>query len=537
MPRPSRLILQTLGACLCAWVVRPAVAADDYTFHHENVMGTSLELCVRADHAEDAVRAESAVLAEIDRLSTVFSGYDPSSEFRRWQAAPKAPLPISPELLEVLGASDRWRSLSGGAFDARVEILSRLWSDSARRNRPPTAAELDSAKALLTPPAWRLDPESRTAERLSDCPLTLNAIAKGYIVGKACDAALAGGRARGVRGILLNVGGDMRVVGETPRTVGIVPPWADSESAEPMMTVEVKDRAVATSGRSQRGFRVNGRWYSHIIDPRTGRPADHISSATVIALNSTDADALATVLNVLTPDDGLRLAKGIAGVECLIVASDGSIHRSDGWRHYERPLPKTLAFADPQRPKGGETTNADKTATPSGSNWGDENELVVNFEINRPADAGGRYRRPYVAIWVEDKNGFPVRNVILWVSQGGSGPFGWLPDMSRWYRSDRERKKVDKTEMVFTIARPTRPPGKYSVVWDGKDDKGKPLPKGEYTVFIDAAREHGTYQNISKKVIIADKPFAEELKGNVEIKSASIEYRHRTGPDAGARGR
>jgi hypothetical protein len=88
-------------------------------------------------------------------------------------------------------------------------------------------------------------------------------------------------------------------------------------------------------------------------------------------------------------------------------------------------------------------------------------------------------------------------------------------------------KLVDKTDMVFTIAQPTRPPGKYSLIWDGKDDHGKPLENGEYTLFIDAAREHGTYQSIRKHITLVNTPFAAELKGNVEIKSASIEYRRK----------
>ena len=115
----------------------------------------------------------------------------------------------------------------------------------------------------------------------------------------------------------------------------------------------------------------------------------------------------------------------------------------------------------------------------------------------------------------------------FWVSFGGAGPFQWLPDLKRWYKSDRDRKLVEKKEILFTVSRPTRQPGKYKVIWDGKDNNGKQLGGGEYTVYVEAAREHGTYQSIRKQVTLADKPFTEELKGNVEIKSASIEYRRK----------
>jgi hypothetical protein len=113
---------------------------------------------------------------------------------------------------------------------------------------------------------------------------------------------------------------------------------------------------------------------------------------------------------------------------------------------------------------------------------------------------------------------------------GGAGPFQWMPDLKRWYVADEERKKRDNKDLFFTIARPTRQPGKYRVIWDGKDDQKRPLSAGEYTIWIEAAREHGTYQDIKKKVTLADQPFTEDLKGNVEIKSASIEYRRKAAP-------
>ena len=160
-------------------------------------LGTSLELCVPPTAAEAARRAEHRVLTEIDRLAVIFSGYDRTSEFSRWQAAP-GDLCGSRRALRVLLASDYWGNRSRGAFDPRVEVLSRLWapcpsSAGCRRTmkRPPR-------RPCCRRPPGDWTPAARTAERLSDCPLSLNGIAKGYIVERACEAAFAkaAGRAR-----------------------------------------------------------------------------------------------------------------------------------------------------------------------------------------------------------------------------------------------------------------------------------------------------------------------------------------------------
>lgn len=504
----------------------PAWEVGDFDFHHENVMGTSLELWVRADQDVEARRAEGRVLAEIDRLSALLSTYDPASEFSRWQAASVGPVETSSELFEVLRTSDVWRDRTGGAFDPRVQVLTEIWARASRIDRTPSREELSAAVAGMRSAAWRLDGGARTVERLGGHPLNLNAIAKGYIVERACAAALD--PSRGVHGASLNVGGDLRVCGDYTRTVGIVAPSADSESSEPLTWIEVRNRAVAASGRSQRGFQIGGRWYSHIIDPRSGAPADRIAGATVIAERSADADALATAFNILDPAESLRLVESLDGVDCLIVTSAGRVVRSPGWSKYELresvpfPVASARKFAA-AGPADAEKPGAESDARP----WGDAFELVVDFEINRPDELASRYRRPYVAVWVEDENGFPVRNLILWLSQGGAGPFQWVPDLKRWYAADRVRKKVDKKDLILTFSRPTRPPGKYSAVWNGKDDKGRPLPAGKYTISIDAAREHGTYQGLRATVAIGDEPFTEALEGGIEIKSARISYRRK----------
>jgi thiamine biosynthesis lipoprotein ApbE len=528
MPCLARLLLFFLCASFSRALVPSAFAVEDYSFFHENVMGTSLELHVLASSPEAARWAEECVLREIDRLSGIFSGYDKNSEFSRWQSGAKAPVRVSEELFELMTACDFWRTKGAGAFDPRVEILTLLYARGARENRMPTAQELADAKANMLFPAWRLERESHTALRLSDCPLSLNGIAKGYIIERACTAAWQS--ERGVLGLLLNVGGDIRVCGQAPRVIGISSPWADSESSEPVGLIVVKDRAVATSGNSQRGFQIGEHWYSHVLDPRTGLPVDRVVSATVVAPRSADADALAKVFSVLSTAESLRLASSLTDVDCLIMTREGGVARTRGWYGYETQPAAPDAPAGPPRALAVAATptrtDDDPPATESAS-WADQFELAVNFEINQPDSAGRRYRRPYVAVWVENKDSFPVRNLTLWVSQGGAGPYQWLPDLKRWYKADQVRKELDKKDLVHTTARPTRPPGKYKVIWDGKDDLGRPTPAGEYTLFIDAAREHGTYQSIRKTVSLSDKPFSEGLPGNVEIKSASVEYRRK----------
>jgi thiamine biosynthesis lipoprotein len=529
MPQSSRFAPYLVGTIVVSLYGLPVTAADDFGFYHENVLGTSLALHVRCDSEEAARRAEACVLDEIDRLAAIFSGYDPGSEFSRWQAAPKDWFPVSAALYDVLLASESWRIRSGGAFDPRSGVYSRLWAGCAQLGRLPSEAEISAAMENLKTPAWRLGPMALLVERLSDCPVSLDGIAKGYIVEQACEKVFK--EAASVRGLVLNVGGDLRVRGQIDQTIGIAAPWADSESSEPLVNIAVKDKSVSTSGNSQRGFIINGKWYSHIFDPRSGMPVDRVRSATVVADRGVDADALAKVCVVLKPDESVRLIDSLAGVDCLILMADGRVAKSARWHTLERPAPVTLAMALEQNGGSAAKDSANPDAAESKAtlrpDWNPEFELVVNFEINRPEDETARYRRPYVAVWVEDGEGMPVRTLALWVSMGGSGPFQWLPDLKRWFKSEQDRKTAEKKDIFFTVSRPTRPPGKYKVIWDGKDNHGKQLGGGNYTITVEAAREHGTYQSMRKEITLSNKPFTEDLKGNVEIRSASIEYRRK----------
>ncbi len=481
-----------------------------FTYHYENVLGTALELRIVAAGVEQADAARLRALAEIDRLEAIFSTYRPDSELNRWLATRGESLAISEELIALLERAERWRNDSAGAFDARVAALSRLWSKCARDDRLPTDAQIGESLELMKAAAWSIDGLRSRATRLGACPITLDAIAKGYIAERAVIAAYA--PADGIADVLINLGGDLGHRGKLTHSLGIAPAVGDSETAEAEARIAIQNVSVATSGNAQRGFRINDRWYSHILDPRIGRPAEQVLQATVIAPDGADADALATICNVLTPDESLRLVESKRAA-CRIVTRSGQVLTSRLWAHFTEPAD------DPKRAQPNPTT----------PHWSDTHELAIPFVINRPEAA--RYRRPYVVIWIENSEGVSVRTLILWVSLGGSGPDQWLPDLARWYRGDAQQSSTQRKNMVQTIARPTRQPGRHSVVWDGKDDAGKHVDAGSYTVFIEAAREHGTHQLIRKTVSVGGSEFSEELTGNVEIASARIEYRRKPKPE------
>src|SRR5262249_7668241 len=287
---------------------RPAWRVSQF----ENVLGTSLELKFAVGSDNEAARAEAAALAEIERLNRILSGYDRESEFNQWLGASGRPERVSPELFETLSLFDQWRARTNGALDPAAQVVSKLWQDTAAEHRTPSADELRAAVATIARPHYRLDAATQTATRLDDAPLILNSFVKSYIINRAADAAM---RAARLDGLVINIGGDLVVRGALAEDVRIADPKADAENDEPLARLSIRNRAVATSGNYRRGVEINGRWYSHIVDPRTALPVDHVISATVVAPQAADAGALATAFCVLSPEESLRLAASTPGVE------------------------------------------------------------------------------------------------------------------------------------------------------------------------------------------------------------------------------
>jgi thiamine biosynthesis lipoprotein len=167
------------------------------------------------------------------------------------------------------------------------------------------------------------------------------------------------------------------------------------------------------------------------------------------------------------------------------------------------------------------TPDAAKVRAPK---WDDRFELAVDLEI--AAQEGYRYHRPYVAVWVEDANGKPVRTLSVWVNTSGRGP-RYFRELRRWFSMERDQQDAGGPDLIATVSSATRLPGQYTITWNGRDDRGNVVDQGNYRVIVEAAREHGSYQLMQQDLTLGARPVAADLGGNEEIGRARVEYRRR----------
>jgi len=269
------------------------------------IMGTFAELTAVAPEkvaAEAAVEAGYARLEDVNRL---MSDYVADSEIGRLNRLPVGEsLPVSPETFHCLHRAMEISRASGGAFDVTCRPLVSVWKQAAERNRLPSREDLARVRSLIGSDKITLDQQTRSVSRASDgVQVDLGGIAKGYALDLAAQAMVKAGASS----TLVDVGGDVMAVGTNPDgkpwRIGVKHPF----KAGLFAVLELSDRAVATSGVQQRFHEIEGKRYSHIIDPRTGRPAEQATSVTVIAADGLTADAWATVFSVLSIEESKQL--------------------------------------------------------------------------------------------------------------------------------------------------------------------------------------------------------------------------------------
>jgi thiamine biosynthesis lipoprotein len=327
----NRWLLILAAAVLCAGCEQ----RDVRRARSREIMGTFATITAVAGDAQTASAAVEAGYQQFELVNRLMSDYATDSEIGRLNSSPPgAAGPVSPETFACLIAAAEIEEASCGAFSCTCRPLVQLWKSAARNGRLPTAEELADARALIGARHLFLEEPARlVGRRLDGVQVDLGGIAKGY----ALDLGAQAMRRAGAKGGLLDLGGGILVFGRhdegEPWRVGVRHPFQDGVIA----VLRLEDRAVATSGLQQRFYEVGGRRYSHIIDPRTGWPAEHAACVTVVAEDGLTSDAWATALNVLTVQEGKALLDRPDGprVEVMWITGDAAnpvIEMTPGFR-------------------------------------------------------------------------------------------------------------------------------------------------------------------------------------------------------------
>ena len=292
------------------------------------LIGTFITVTVYAGGESAASEAINASFAEMTRLGEDLSHYSTTNKVHELNTEGfEHPVLLTPDLAVVLNAFLYYSNLSSGAFDITVNPLVLMWEEMKDTNVYPTEEEIEETKARVGYPYLKISGNSAQFTK-PNMSITLGAIAKGYIV----DRGLEELKRCGIKHALINAGGQVGVFGGKPDGS----PWTialrNPRNASDYITlINLTDGAVATSGDYERYYTPDMKVH-HIMDPHTGYSATSLISATIIAENGTHADALSTTVFVLGPEEGIKLAESLPGVQALVITENKTIIKTKGFR-------------------------------------------------------------------------------------------------------------------------------------------------------------------------------------------------------------
>lgn len=289
-------------------------------------MGTRFEITLVSTQ-EVANQYLNAAQGEIERIERLISSWDANSqtaEINR-QSGIK-PVKVAKELYELIARSIEISKITQGAFDISYAALDPVWFFDGRMKAVPSESQrLKSVQNIGFKDLVLNAKEQTVYLPKKGMKIGFGAIGKGY----AADATKKLMKSLGVSSGIINASGDLTSWGKKPDgtdwQVGISNP---ENPAKVFSWFPVRDAAVATSGNYEKYVTLEGKQYSHIMDPRTGMPVSGIKSVTVFAPNAELADAFATAVFIMGIDTGIDTISQLPGMSCIIVDAENNIHHS-----------------------------------------------------------------------------------------------------------------------------------------------------------------------------------------------------------------
>jgi thiamine biosynthesis lipoprotein len=286
----------------------------------EPEMGVPFRILLYAPDSSKAEEAARAAFARVAQLNQIMSDYETDSELNELSrtSGKSMAVHVSDDLWTVLERAQEFARMSNGAFDVTVGPVVSLWRKARREHRLPDPEKLAQALKAVGYKKMQLDPPTHKVELLvPGMKLDLGGIAKGY----ALDEEIKVLQAHGIERALVSGGGDMAISGPPPGKTGwrveIAP--LDVTNAPPKKFVLLANAGLATSGDTFQRLEIDGKRYSHIVDPQTGIGITDHSLVTIIADGCMTADGSSKIVSVLGPDRGLKIIQSLPGVEAHVM--------------------------------------------------------------------------------------------------------------------------------------------------------------------------------------------------------------------------
>jgi thiamine biosynthesis lipoprotein len=315
-----------------------------------NAMGTIFTIYLYANDDTQARTLSETAFEEVERLEETLSNYRETSELSRInRVAARYPVTTDPEVFALLEACLDYSRRTGGAFDVTVGPLMRTWGFFRGQGRYPTDEELRRAKQSVGWQHVHLDSATRAVR--FDTPgveLDLGAIGKGYAVDRVVKLL----REAEVEAALVDAGSStLHAINAPPGKNGwIVHVPKPGERDQITSTVPLCNQSLSTSGSYEKFFDLEGKRYSHVMDPREGVPVEGVLQTTLVACHSTTTDALSNAMFVMGPEAGEKLLATVPHSRGLWILDGSGSERQVEWRwedcrndHKEDIPPATLA--------------------------------------------------------------------------------------------------------------------------------------------------------------------------------------------------
>ena len=298
----------------------------------QQAMGTVFTIYLYARSEQQAEALFASAFEEIERLDRTLSNYDPASELSRInRLAGREAVTTDPEVFSLLQTCLEHSKRSGGTFDITVGPLMRAWGFFRGQGRYPAPWQLDRAREKVGWQKVQMDAAGRTIHfTVEGMELDLGGIGKGYAV----DRVIAQLRAAGVKTAMVDAGSStLYALGEPPGKEGwVVRVPQPGDRSQTISTVLLRDESLSTSGSYEKFFQLNGRTYSHIMDPRTGAPVEGMLQATVIAADGTTTEALSKPMFVMGTEEGAKYLASFPRASGLWVVGDIRSPRVVPWK-------------------------------------------------------------------------------------------------------------------------------------------------------------------------------------------------------------